>query len=304
MTCSICGKEAVTFIRYNGTHLCAEHFSRYVEKRVHREVRQQGLRPGVVAVALSGGKDSLASLYLLHDIISAHRDKELHAITVDEGISGYRPHSLAVAEDHCQRLGIPHHLISFQETVGLTLDDISQVRDQLGECTYCGVFRRQCLNIKARDIGARTLVMGHNLDDMAQSILMNVVNNDLERMARMAPHPHVQPGLVPRLIPLRSIPEKEVTLYALLRGLEVLEDECPYAVRAARGIYRDILTDLESNNPGTRHSLLNSYLTLEPCLRDLFPPARLRPCRRCGEPSSQPVCRACSLRDTLPAGGT
>jgi len=299
MNCGTCGREAVTFIRYNGTYLCGEHFSRYVEKRVHREVRRQGLRSGVVAVALSGGKDSLACLYLMHDIVSPHRDKELHAITVDEGIAGYRPHSLAVARKHCRLLNIPHHVISFQEEMGLTLDDISQMRGQLGECTYCGVFRRQCLNAKAKEIGARTLVVGHNLDDVAQSILMNFVNNDLERMARMAPHAHVQPGLIPRLVPLRGIPEKEVTLYALLRGLEVLEDECPYAVRAARGAYRGILARLEDSNPGTRHSLLNSYLALEPCLRDLFPPARLQPCRSCGKPSSQDQCRACQLLEHL-----
>lgn len=54
MKCSKCGKEAVTFIRYNGTYLCREHFIEYVERRVRKDVRKQGIRKGVVAVALSG----------------------------------------------------------------------------------------------------------------------------------------------------------------------------------------------------------------------------------------------------------
>ncbi|RLF44875.1 MAG: TIGR00269 family protein [Thermoplasmata archaeon] len=297
MKCSKCGKEAVTFIRYNGTYLCREHFIEYVERRVRKDVRKQGIRKGIVAVALSGGKDSLAALYLMHDIIKEHKDKELHAITVDEGIAGYRPESIKVAKKHCDELGVEHHVISFKEVLGYTLDEISAVRGELGECTYCGVFRRLCLNKKGREIDAKTIVMGHNLDDVAQSILMNFVNNDMERMARFAPHKKVQEGLIPRILPLRTIPEKETTLYALLRGLDVLEDECPYAVRASRGTFRDMIAKLENDYPGTRHSILNSYLAIDDCLQQKYPPVKLKPCRICGEPTSQEICRACMLRE-------
>jgi len=299
MRCSKCSSRAVTYIAYNGTHLCREHFADYVEQRVMRDIRKQGLPEGVIAVALSGGKDSLTALYILHDIIEPHRSRELHAITVDEGIEGYRPASLEVASRHCEKLGVPHHVISFENVVDMTMDDIAQRDGELGECAYCGVFRRQCLNLQAKKIDAAALVMGHNLDDVSQSILMNFVNGDMRRMARFAPHEHVQPGLVPRLVPLRSITEKECTLYALLRGLDVLEDECPYAVSAHRGLFRDIVMDMEARRPGTRHSILASYQAIEDCLADMYPPADLQPCQHCGEPSSQPVCRACQLKEKL-----
>lgn len=299
MKCIKCGKEAVTFIRYNGTYLCGEHFTEYVERRVKKDVRKQGIRKGVIAVALSGGKDSLAALYLMHDILKGHRDRELHAITVDEGIEGYRPESIRVAKKHCDEMGVEHHVISFREVLGHTLDEISNIRGELGECTYCGVFRRLCLNKKGREINASTIVMGHNLDDVAQSVLMNFVNSDMERMARFAPHKKVQEGLIPRMLPLRTIPEKETTLYAILKGLDVLEDECPYAVRASRGTFRDMVAKLEDEYPGTRHSILNSYLAINGCLREKYPPSKLRPCKRCGEPTSQEICRACMLREKL-----
>ncbi len=299
MKCSKCGKEAVTFIRYNGTYLCGEHFIEYVERRVKKDVRRQGIRKGIVAVALSGGKDSLTVLYLMNDIIKDHKDKELYAITVDEGIAGYRPKSIKVAQKHCRELGVEHHIISFKETVGSTLDEMSPFRDELGECTYCGVFRRTCLNKKAREIDAKTIVMGHNLDDVAQSILMNFVNNDMERMARFAPHKKVQNGLIPRMVPLRTIPEKETTLYAFLKGIDVLEDECPYAVRASRGTFRDMVAKLEKDYPGTRHSIFNSYLAIDSCLQEKYLPANLSPCIRCGEPTSQEICRACMLREKI-----
>ncbi|MEA2054725.1 MAG: TIGR00269 family protein [Candidatus Thermoplasmatota archaeon] len=301
MKCSKCGNEAVTFIRYNGTHLCREHFIEYVEKRVRKDTRKQDIRKGIVAVALSGGKDSLTALYTMNDIIRKHRNKELHAITVDEGIAGYRQKTIKVAQKHCERLGVEHHIISFEETIGYAVDEISYMREDLGECTYCGVFRRMCLNKKGREINAKSIVMGHNLDDVAQSVLMNFVNNDMERMARFAPHRKVQPGLIPRILPLRVIPEKETTLYALLKGIDVIEDKCPYSVRASRGTFRDIIARLEHEYPGTRHSVLNSYLTIANYLQEQYPPAKLNPCLKCREPTSQKICRACILREKLEA---
>ncbi|KAA0007414.1 MAG: tRNA lysidine(34) synthetase TilS, partial [Thermoplasmata archaeon] len=88
--CSKCGDEAVIFVRYNGTHLCRRHFIEYVERRVKRDIRKQKgkKRFKKIAVALSGGKDSSTALYIIHKIFS--RTSEIHAITIDEGIRGYR----------------------------------------------------------------------------------------------------------------------------------------------------------------------------------------------------------------------
>ncbi len=293
--CSKCGKKAVIFIRYNGTHLCQTHFCEFFNRRIKKELRKQGPLPqGVIAVALSGGKDSLVAVQVMRDLVSRQEKRELHAITIDEGIEGYRPATLQIAKSFCQTRGITHHVVSFQDIIGYTMDNIVS-KGNLGACTYCGVFRRHCLNRAARDIDARLLVTGHNLDDVSQSILMNFVNNDLERMARIGPHKKIQPGLIPRCIPLRSIPEKETTLYALINNIEVYEHECPYSPQATRGTYRDILHKLEMDHPGTRHSILNSYLALEECFSQRFPPADLNTCPSCGEPTSQGQCRTCQL---------
>jgi len=299
--CSKCGKQAVIFIRYNGTHLCQSHFCEFFEKRVKKELRKQGPLPkGVIAVALSGGKDSLVTVKVMDDLISLQGKRELHAITIDEGIKGYRPNTLQIAKSFCQSRGITHHVISFQDSIRYTMDDIVSI-GSLGACTYCGVFRRHCLNRAARNIDAQLLVMGHNLDDISQSILMNFVNNDLERMARIGPHKKIQSGLIPRCMPLRSIPEKETTLYALLNNIRFSEQTCPYSHQATRGTYRDIIQNLEHDHPGTRHSILNSYLSLKDFLSHTFPPADLNNCSKCGEPTSRDQCRTCQLIAELSA---
>lgn len=301
ISCIKCKKPAVTFIRYNGTHLCKNHFIEYVEKRIKKDIKKQGRTEGraKIGIALSGGKDSTVALHIIHDILSQRSTISLYAITVDEGIKGYRDESLKSAIKNCTMLGIDHHIISFREAIGTTMDEIAHHHDELGECTYCGVFRRFCLNKKSKELGINKLITGHNLDDMSQSILMNFIGGDMQKLARLGPHKKIQPGLVPRAIPLRTIPEKEVMLYALLKNIEFHNAECPYSLRASRRYYRDIIDNLEYNNPGTRHSILNSYDSIKELLYQKYPPANLNKCKLCGEPTSHSMCKTCLLKKKI-----
>lgn len=300
-TCSKCSKSAVTFIRYNGTHLCRDHFIQYFERRVKKDIKKQGRTEDNcrMGIAISGGKDSIVALHVTNDIFSKREKIDLIALTVNEGIKGYRDESISIASENCKKLGIEHHIVSFKDMVGKTMDEIASKHDELGECSYCGVFRRLCLNKKSKELGVDKLVTGHNLDDMAQSILMNFANGDVKKLARLGPHKKIQPGLIPRMFPLRVIPEKEVALYAILKNMEYHDGECPYSIRAYRGVFRDIIDDLEYRNPGTRHSILNSYDSIREMLLDKFPPVGLNSCKECGEPTSQNICKACIFKDRI-----
>jgi uncharacterized protein (TIGR00269 family) len=165
-------------------------------------------------------------------------------------------------------------------------------------CSFCGVWRRRLLNQAARDVQAEVLVLGFNLDDLAQTVLMNLVHGDLDRIGRMAPHRVRQPGLIPRVAPLAQIPEREVFLYARLTGLPFDHGECPHAGRAARNVFREVVWQLEEAQPGTRQALLR---TREQLLDRLPPTTETAPlrCRRCGEPSAHETCRSCTYLATV-----
>ncbi len=298
--CSKCSRDAVEFIRYNGSHLCSAHFQEYVEKRVKREMREQVDldKSKDIAVAVSGGKDSSVALTLLHDIVGKRRDIRLTCITIDEGIACYRPKTLESVKRLCSTLGVEHIVTRFSDVVGMNMDDVSTRLGHRTPCAYCGVFRRRCLNQTAREIGADVLATGHNLDDTAQAILMNFARGDVERLARLGPHTKVQPGLVPRIMPLRQIPEKEVYLYALLRGIDFADPVCPYWRAALRNEYRDIIDGMESRSPGTKYSILASYEAIRPLLSQRYPSSTLRRCE-CGEPAPSGQCMACIMIDEL-----
>jgi len=301
VACDRCGKPAVEWIRYSGDHLCRDHFLEFVERRVKRELRSQvDLRDGErVAVGMSGGKDSSTTAALLAKFLGDRRDIELVGITIDEGIASYRPAGIDSARRLCTRLGIEHRVLAHTETAGHAMDDVVLADPEAIPCSYCGPFRREALNRAAREVEADYVATGLNLDDTAQSILMNVARGDIEKLARMGPHETRQPGLVPRIQPLRMIPEKEVYLYALLSGVEFHDATCPYAERAQRGRFRDILHRLEEESPGTRHAIVSGYDQMRPLLQAKYPPATLNACARCGEPTVNEICNACGLRERI-----
>ena len=307
MRCSTCDAPAVTDQPYRGAHLCASHFRESVEERVRREMHRQLPRfgHGTVAVALSGGKDSGVALTLAHRYFRRRPTVRMVALSVDEGIDGYRAGTLKAARALTDSLGVEHRVVSAEEAIGTTIDRTASNLPGTVPCSFCGVWRRQLLNRAARDVGADALVLGFNLDDLAQTVLMNLVRGDLDRLVRMAPHRVRQPGLVPRVAPLALIPEREVFLYAQLKRIPLDHGECPYAGRAARNLFREVVWQLEEAQPGTRQSLLKTHERL--VTRFLAQEASLAAperCRACGEPAATELCRACEYLEiarTLPS---
>lgn len=300
MKCDLCGREAVTFLKYNGSHLCDVHFMEFFVRRVKKEVRKEvSLHRGdTVGVAVSGGKDSMVTLSILHSIFNERNGICLVCISIDEGIEGYRPPSLDIVRGYCKENGIEYRERSFKELGGLTMDAVAPLSRDGSPCTYCGVFRRKLMNDEARKVGAKYLATGHNLDDVSQSVMMNFVRGDVERLARLGPHTTVRPGLIPRFYPLRMTPEKESLLYAIVAGVPFWDGECPYWTEALRNEYREVVDGLEDRSPGTKYSIVSSYDKLRPLLKENAGPREPRFCS-CGEPCNGVRCKACEYQDYL-----
>ncbi len=289
MKCQKCSKEAIIFQRYSGLHLCEHHFVINFEARAKRAIRKhQWVEPGDrIAVAMSGGKDSSALLYFLVSQFGKRKDVEIFGISVDEGIGGYR--DPMVPESIAASMGVSFHTVSFSEGYGLTLDEIVEQHGDAISCSYCGVLRRQLLNKTARELGATKIALGFNLDDDAQSVLMNVLRGDLERLIR--PGTPVE-GLVPRIRPFGELPEREVALYAHLHLSGFEEQGCPYAHNALRADVRTMLNDYSYRHPATKYALLHLGEELAGLGKGIS--SSLRVCERCGEPCGD-VCRACQI---------
>ena len=206
MPCKSCKVEPVISRRYSGELLCKKCFFRSFERNADKELRNQinhlrsnsQLKIDRIGIGLSGGKDSTVALHLLNKY-SRNRGIGIIGLCVDEGIEDYRSESLEHARKHCSDLEVEMKILSYKELIGMTLGELLEKNPPAGSpCSPCGVLRRRSLNNIARNAKVDCMVLGHNLDDFSQTVLMNHSRGDVPRLVRMAPHRHVQSGFIPR----------------------------------------------------------------------------------------------------------
>ncbi len=306
--CTLCKKkEAVFARRYSGEKLCGRCFCKSIENKVRGTIsKYEMFEPkDKIMVAVSGGKDSVTLLHILTRIEKAFPDAALSAVTVDEGIKGYRDEALKIAMKNCQKLGVKHIVTSFKEMYGHTLDEIvNMIRERkekgLTPCSYCGVLRRRALNTAAREAGVDKLATAHSLDDETQTMLLNIIHGDALRIARVKPVlTMIHPKLVQRVKPVCGVPEKEIAFYAHLRRIEFQGIPCPYAQTALRNDVRTIINRMEEKHAGTKFAIFRSVERIRPALEAMAEKAKLQNCRKCGEPTVGEICKPCQMLQEL-----
>ncbi|MEM4707042.1 MAG: TIGR00269 family protein [Candidatus Anstonellales archaeon] len=298
--CSSCNMPGAVYLPYMKKVLCESHFLSFFEKRVFRTIREfKMIRKGErIAIGYSGGKDSTVLLHVLSKLRKKH-PFELVAITVDIGIPGYGDELVRTAKKECKKLNVEHRIVSFKKELGFTTFDIYKTGKS--PCSYCGVFRRRLLNVAARECGADKLAIAHTLDDVAQTVLMNIMRNEPLRLIRLVEPIIDEEAFVPRIKPLLRTPEKEVVQYALIKDLPFQTKGCPGMRVAFRHEIRKMLNVLEEKHPGTKFRILNSFLSIEKLMRKGLGKEKLciEKCEICGEPSSENVCVFCKMKKEI-----
>ena len=302
--CTACRHREAFFHRpYSGQRLCKKCFVKSIEDKVRATIANYEMLSfnDRIAVAVSGGKDSVSLLHILAKMERTRSKASFTAFTIDEGIKGYRDEALEIAAAECSKLGVDHHVFSFEKLFGFTLDNLikrkRQNRDcKLTACAYCGILRRRAFNVAAREVGAEKIATAHTLDDEAQTILMNIFRGDLARLAKEKPMTdEVHPKLVRKIKPFCEIPEKESVLYAYLKKVKFQAVPCPYASEALRNDFRFMLNRMEEKHPGTMFTVFNSLERLRPALNEIDENRHFAECAGCGEPSSGGLCKVCEL---------
>jgi uncharacterized protein (TIGR00269 family) len=312
--CSKCKKNPSIYLRqYSGEFLCKKCFIKSIEYKAKKTISKYSMiRHGdTVAVAVSGGKDSLVLLNVLKNTL-ASQDSQLVAITVDEGIRGYRDESLSIVKNFCASIGVENRIMSFSELFGLSMDKAMEVRpsEKISSCSMCGTFRRRALDLLAESCGANVVATGHNLDDYVQTFLINLFAGDVERIGWTYPEP-VEYGITElrKIKPLMEIYEREIVLYAIHTNIPFQSEECPYKDESIRSAFRNHLNNLEKIHPGIKYNAYSSILKIAKKIKTASSLNTLnvnhgvqqehKRCIICNRDSSNTVCSVCRTLDLL-----
>ncbi len=308
MKCTLCGNQAVYLRPYDKLSLCIHHFNEQMRKRVQKTITKNKMfgRRDRIAIGISGGKDSVALLDILNKIEENFPESEIVAVTIDEGIEDYREEGLQYAKKHVNRLGLEHHIYSFEKDFGYGLDEIIRIlgergkEREFGACTYCGILRRKLLNNAAKEINADVLVTAHNLEDEVETILLNIIRGDIQRLTRLNPRPRkIHESLVPRGKPFRATPQAEIVMYCIINDLDYQEIQCPYSVEAYRGEVREFIFKTQEKQPMLSFNILRGQDKFLNLIEGEKTKGELKECEKCGEATSGKICKSCWLRTQL-----
>ncbi len=299
--------------KVNGEFHCPDCFTDLIENTIYQTVvHYKMIKPADrIIVGLSGGKDSISLLYNIGKIKEKIRNIEpIIALTIDEGIKDYRKNSIEDAKQYCQRYNIEHKIISFKERVGKNLDEILLLKKGTAAerytCNYCATIRRRLLNEEAKNLGGTVLALGHNLTDITETFLMNVLHKRHQLIANQylfkAETMEAKKHFIKKVMPLIKIPEEEIFLYANLKHLKYYPSHCPY--REDDPILRkrvlDFILKIKTILPEVEYNLFDSFQRISEKLYKSVPFEKFQECKICGYPSGKTqICTYCTLTENL-----
>lgn len=299
MKCTKCSSEAVINLPQHRLKLCAEHLPGWVTDMAQRAIERYGMftREERVLVAVSGGKDSLSLWQVLIDLGYQTEGLHIHLGIEHEEYSDRSQEKVeAFAASHGN---LPFRVVNVRNTYGKTITELTRTRRGQRTCSLCGRVKRHIMNRTAYEGGFGAIATGHNLDDEAATLFGNTLRWDLGYLQRQAPTlPSSHPHLARKVKPFCRIYERESAAYALVRGIDYIDQECPFAVHAKSIAYKGILNQIETLSAGAKLHFYESFLrakeeglvALEEQQRDWVL------CRTCGQPTTAgDQCAFCRL---------
>jgi len=277
-----------------------EDFLRYFERTVRRTIEKFKMfnRGAKVLVAVSGGKDSLALLYALTSLAEELGIKVI-GLTINLGIKRYSGKVAKIAEYHYKRLGLDYLIIDLKEEYGVSLDELTKVRElRRPPCSICGIVKRYLMNKIGLELGVNVIATGHNLNDLAQFIIFSLINGRLEDLSKLTPYvPGVGGLLIAKAKPLAFTYEDETLSYVKAKGLKYLTEKCPYKPKKGLQLYiRGALNYLEEREPSSLYNLVNNVVRkINPLLKGKE--EGLGKCEKCGMPSKGKICSFCKVME-------
>lgn len=203
----------------------------------------------VVAVGVSGGKDSLVTLTALARLRAFYPIPfTVHAITLETGAPGM---SFDAVADLCRQLEVPYTRIQVP-----IYDIVFNQRKEKNPCSLCAKLRRGSLNTALTDLGIRKIALGHHYDDAIETLLMNLLFEG--RIGCFQPVTYLDRTGITQIRPLLYCREEEIRWVARRLELPVVENPCPANGHSRRQEVKELIAGLEGRYPDIKQKLFGS----------------------------------------------
>lgn len=292
MKCKHCDNQAI----YDKHVFCKEHFISYYLKKVDKVAKY--LKGKKVLIAVSGGKDSLATA---HSLISfPHIKKDLFYINL--GIDDYSNEGEEICRRFSQITNIPLIVYRLKEKNRFGVPQLKDYADRFTRekvCAVCGLVKRYILNRYAFENDYDFIITGHNLDDELSFLIQSIQSQDVDQILRTGKITKSikDKKLVGRAKPLYFISEKENRLYCMLNNIQYYHDICPFSTENIQLKIKEIMNDIELKLPNFKLNTLKTIMKMKTTSYKNNIDVVL--CGKCGYPTSTNICKFCRVVDKM-----
>ncbi len=210
----------------------------------------------VIAVGVSGGKDSLALMYALSEMRRFYPKKyEVKAITADMCFFGEKTDFSEITA-LCGKLGI-EHIIRETELYHI----IFETRKEKNPCSLCARMRRGILHDMTKEAGCNKLALGHHMDDAAETFMMNLLSGG--RIESFRPVTYLSRKDLTMIRPMIFAAEKEVEKAANKTALPTVASPCPMDKTSNRNEMKELLKELNYKYPAVKEKIIGGLQNAE-----------------------------------------
>lgn len=261
-----------------------------IEKKVLKTVSEYRLcsKKERVAVALSGGKDSSVTAYILKKF-----GYNIEGIHINLGMGKHSDDSQKAVEKLCSDLKINLHIFYPERETGKNMLKIFKENSgrKLNTCVMCGVVKKWILNKKTRELKFSKIATGHHMNDQLESFLMNILKGSPELNRGFYPILKTKDKkMVPRIRPLFFVEEKEIENYAKTKKLNVIREICPYRGETYRVEVREFVRTLSKKQ---KENLMKNAMKFNE--KFIKKNEKINYCEKCGEVCRKKTCKMCEL---------
>ena len=270
-----------------------------LEERVMGLIRGDRLvrRGDKVMVAVSGGKDSAVAAWIL----AKHAEElgiEVALLHLDQQIHEYSSDARKTVEKLAKQLSIPLYVHEWRKEWGTGLGEIAEKLHK-APCHICGVLKRYYQNIIPKKLGYNVVATGHNLDDSVGFIINNLINGQIEYIAKLAPMLPETELTVRKIKPLFWIQEWEIRKFADEHSIPYTNTRCPFQQFAPTYHIRRSFDVVEEKRPGTRKAFVKNVMKLARAVKKVNETKKPKACKYCGAPTNGDVCAVCKMKIKL-----
>ena len=232
-------------------------------KRFHKACADYGLIADGdhILVGLSGGKDSLALVEILGRRSKIYKPRfTVTALHVRVKERAYQT-DMSYLESLCQEAGVPLMVRDVSLPPTPPVREGRTPREINNPCFLCSWYRRKELFNVAQEIGCNKIALGHHRDDVAQTLLMNLLYQGT--FATMPPILQMDKMPIQMIRPLYLIDEEDLVQYAAMMGYQKQTKLCPFEHVSSREKVKELLEEIKAMNPEAMDSLFGAMTNVK-----------------------------------------